>query len=81
MLDKGDFMNKVRAILTLLFFLSACADKAAELYDTAKFEELQNNPEHAVQLYKEIAEKYPDSPKAKDAAKRLEAITLAQEGP
>ena len=67
-------MKRIIVMLFLLFILTACADKAAELYDTAKFEELQNNKEHAVQLYREIVEKYPDLAEAKDAAKRLEEI-------
>ncbi len=72
-------MKKILALLFLFLFLVACSDKAAEMYDTAKFEELQNNPEHAVQLYKEIVEKYPDSPKAKEAAARLQELAAAEQ--
>ncbi len=71
-------MKKIVAIMILLLFLTACSDKAAEMYDLAKFEELQNNPEHAIQLYEKIVEKYPDSPKAKEAAERLDAIASSQ---
>ncbi len=71
-------MKKLVVILILTLFLISCSDKALELYDTAEFEELQNNPEHAVQLYKEIVEKYPDSPQAMKAAKRLDAIASEQ---
>ncbi len=51
--------------------LNCSGNKAAELYDTAQFEEKQNNKEHAIQLYKEIMEKYPDSPYAGNAAERI----------
>ncbi|MBZ0155669.1 MAG: hypothetical protein K8I29_05565 [Alphaproteobacteria bacterium] len=54
-----------------LLFSGCTGDKAAELYDTAKFEELQNNKEHAVQLYEEIVAKYPRSDYAKKAEERL----------
>lgn len=67
-------MKRSIAALFLFMFLMACSDKAAELYDTAQFEELQKNREHAVQLYKEIVEKYPDSAQAKESAKRLEEL-------
>ena len=41
------------------------------MYDTAKFEELQNNKEHARELYEEIVKKYPKSEYAKKAEERL----------
>jgi len=68
-----------RVILIFLIIaaiaLSGCAgEKAAELLDTAKFEELQNNKEHAVQLYEEIVKSYPDSEQAKIAKDRLSAL-------
>jgi Skp family chaperone for outer membrane proteins len=71
-------MKKILAILFLCLFLIACSDKAADMYELAEFEEIQNNPEHAVQLYEEIIEKYPDSPQAKEAAERLDAIASSQ---
>ncbi len=63
-------MKNICAVL-MLILLVACTSKAAELYDTAKFEELQNNRDHAIKLYEEIVEKYPDSSEAKDAGRRL----------
>ena len=58
--------------LLIVFSLHGCSgDRAAELYDTAAFEELQNNREHALKLYREIIEKYPDSPYAQKAAARI----------
>lgn len=63
----------VGVILTGL--LGGCSgDKSKELYDTAQFEEKQNNREHARQLYEEIVSKYPDSPLAGQAKERLKAL-------
>jgi TolA-binding protein len=67
--------------ITLLLFVSiltGCTSgekKAAELLDTARFEEKQGNLEHATQLYDEILNTYPSSPAAKDAAARIGELT------
>jgi hypothetical protein len=62
-------------LLLFAFVLPGCSgDKAAELYNTAGFEELQNNREHALKLYEEIVEKYPDSEYAQKAEERIEEI-------
>jgi hypothetical protein len=59
-------------VLIPAFILPGCSgNKAAELYDTAVFEELQNNREHSFRLYKEIIEKYPDSDYAGKAEERI----------
>lgn len=61
--------------LLLSFILPGCTgDKAAELYKTAGFEELQNNKEHALKLYQEIIKKYPDSEYAGKAEERISEI-------
>ena len=73
-------MKKVLVVMALLFGLAACSNQAAELYETAKFEELQNNKDHALKLYKEIIEKYPESMQAKEAAKRLAEIQASPAG-
>ena len=58
--------------IMLELFVSGCSGgKAAELYDTAQFEEKQNNKDHAAQLYEEILKKYPDSTYANKAEERL----------
>ncbi len=64
----------VVALLVSASLLSCSGNKAAEMYDTARFEEKQNNKEHAIQLYREIMNKYPDSPYAGEAAERLSNI-------
>ncbi len=61
--------------MVLLGLMGGCAaDKSQELFETAQFEEKQNNKEHARKLYQEIVDKYPDSPVAKQAEARLAAI-------
>jgi len=71
-------MKKLILILIIfLALLSGCSDsRPSELYETAKFEELQNNKEHAVQLYEEIVEKYPGSEYSKKAKDRLSQIKM-----
>jgi len=52
--------------------LSGCSgNRAEELFDTARLEELQNNDDHAKKLYQEIVAKYPDSEYARNARDRL----------
>lgn len=54
---------------------TACSGNAAqEIYDTAKLEELQNNPEHALILYQEIVDKYPSSPLAEKAREQIKVL-------
>lgn len=66
-------------LLTFALSISACSgNKAAEIYETAKFEELQNNREHAGELYEEIVKKYPGSEYAKKAEERLSAMKLKE---
>jgi outer membrane protein assembly factor BamD (BamD/ComL family) len=60
-----------------LLILSACANpegKSQELYETAQFEEQQNNIKHARQLYEEIAKEYPTTSYASKAQERLKAL-------
>jgi outer membrane protein assembly factor BamD (BamD/ComL family) len=61
---------------TLLAGCTSGTTKAAELLETAHFEEKQNNLEHASQLYREIVTTYPGSPSARDAAARLVELKL-----
>ena len=64
-------------VLAALLVVAACGGGAKELLDTAQFEELQRNTTHARELYQEIVRKYPDSPEAKTARERLEALGAA----
>lgn len=70
-------MKKFMLIVCLLsaFGLAGCTgNKAAELFETARFEEVQNNKEHAQKLYAEIIQKYPESEYAKKAKERLSEL-------
>ncbi|MCE5312646.1 MAG: outer membrane protein assembly factor BamD [Nitrospiraceae bacterium] len=70
-------MKKTMCVLLIAFACAAlfgCGDKAAEMFDTAKFEELQNNRQHAVELYEKIIKDYPDSSYAERAKARLAEI-------
>jgi outer membrane protein assembly factor BamD (BamD/ComL family) len=62
----------------LLLLLVGCGDKAKDLYDTAQLEEKQNNRPHATKLYRQIVEKYPDSPYANQAKARLTELEKAR---
>jgi protein involved in sex pheromone biosynthesis len=63
------------ALAATIMALAACsADNGKQQLETAQFEEKQNNREHAVKLYEEVVRKYPDSPHAKIARERLDAL-------
>ncbi len=81
MLHSAEMNRKSRKLLILFLIiictlpLLACSDnKAEELYETAQFEELQNNREHAKQLYEKIIKKHPESAYAKKAEIRLSEL-------
>jgi tellurite resistance protein len=71
-------MNKniVFAVLAMCVLIGCTSGntKAAELLETARFEEKQNNLEHAIKLYTEIVSAFPAAPVAKDAVARLEEL-------
>ncbi len=77
---QGGCMKKMLVMMLLLFLPIACSSKAAELAETARFEELQNNTEHAAKLYREIIDKYPNSSQAKEAAARLAGLEQQMPG-
>ncbi len=69
------FYALVAIVLTCSVFGCSSGDsKARELFDTAQFEEKQNNFDHAVTLYEELIKKFPESPVSKDAANRLKVL-------
>jgi len=63
------------AMVLMGLFAGCAGDKSKELFETAQFEEKQNNREHALKLYQEIVTKYPDSPLAKQAQERVAALS------
>ena len=63
---------KIIFFCSILFFVTACSGSGAkDLYETAQFEELQNNHKHALQLYEEIVRDYPGSEFAKKSGERI----------
>jgi hypothetical protein len=62
------------ASLLLVAVAMACGGGADELMETARFEEVQNNPAHARQLYEEVVRRHPGTPQARAAEERLRAL-------
>ena len=62
------------ALVCLAAFAACSGNSAEEIFKTAQFEELQNNKEHAEQLYNEIIDKHPDSEYAGRAKERISAL-------
>ena len=72
-------MRKTIVILVLLvtaLFGYGCSDKAQELYETAQFEEIQKNKPHAIKLYREIINEYPESEYVSQAREQLEKLEM-----
>lgn len=70
------------AILALLLASGAggCSrGGAGEMLETARLEEVQRNLPHARKLYREIIERYPESPEAAEAKQRLAALPESEE--
>ena len=71
-------MKRIVALMICALFLlplAGCSGKkASELFETAQFEEKQNNREHAKKLYEEIVAKHPQSEFAAKARERLAEI-------
>ena len=64
----------VMGLLCFALLLPGCSDRAEDLYETAQFEEVQNNKAHARKLYEEILRDHADSPVAAKARERLAAL-------
>lgn len=74
---RGDLMKRLVLIFcaTLAIAFAGCSgNNATELYETAQLEELQQNHEHAMSIYEEIIEKYPEGKHAENARARLSAL-------
>ena len=70
-------------ILACLFvialgLLGCTVDSAKEMFETAQFEEQQNNQAHAKQLYEAIIRDYPNSEYAKEASERLDQLSQSK---
>ncbi len=66
-------MRPARSLFIVLglLLLLGCSDKSKDLFETAVFEESQNNVPHAVELYEELVRLYPSSKEAELARVRL----------
>lgn len=76
---RGQIMKRIVLVLTILLAITSfgCSGSTPEdLFDTAKLEELQDNHEHARELYQQIIEKYPESEYAKQSKERLTKMKL-----
>lgn len=60
-------------LLLLLAILAACGEDPRQLFETAQFEEQQQNRAHAQELYEQIIRQHPESEYAGKARQRLEA--------
>jgi hypothetical protein len=67
----------ILVMVTGLSIAGCSGNDAKELFETAQLEELQNNHDHAIKLYREIIEKDPESEYAGKARKRLDALEKA----
>ena len=54
--------------------LSGCGEDPKALFDTAQFEEKQNNQAHARELYERVIQASPDSEWAQKAKERIQAL-------
>ncbi|MBM4264835.1 MAG: hypothetical protein FJ145_25850 [Deltaproteobacteria bacterium] len=64
-------MRRILLVALIVALLAGCGDKAKDLFETAQFEEKQFNKPHALKLYRQIVEQYPNSPYANPAKSRL----------
>jgi hypothetical protein len=69
--------TQLSALIVVASLVGCLRGGAAELMETAKFEELQQNVPHARELYQRIVTEYPDSAEAKVARERLAALPAA----
>ncbi len=56
-----------------------CGENPKQMFETAQFEELQNNHSHARELYEQIVQADPNSNLAKKAKERLAALQMKEQ--
>ena len=62
------------AVWVFVLGLSGCGEDPKQLFETAQFEEQQNNQAHARELYERIVQTHPESEWAKQAKGRIAAM-------
>ncbi|MEE9143471.1 MAG: hypothetical protein V3U06_01720 [Candidatus Binatia bacterium] len=71
-MQKTTFRSYIAISLCLFVFgVVGCSEDPHQLFETAQFEELQNNQSHARELYERIIQTSPDSKFAIKAKARL----------
>ena len=67
------------AAIFFALIVTACGDNTGkDVFETAQFEEKQNNVPHAKELYQEILTKYPHGEYARKAEARLQQLNAAK---
>ena len=74
MLGKGWIQWITLAVWVSVWGLSGCGEDPKQLFETAQFEEQQNNQAHARELYTRIVQTHSESEWAKQAKVRLEEM-------
>ena len=72
-----NFKGRMGFILCLLVLgVVGCGENPKQMFETAQFEEQQNNHSHARELYGRIIKADPNSNLAKKAKERLAALQM-----
>ncbi len=72
-----NFKGRMGFILCLLVLgVVGCGENPKQMFETAQFEEQQNNHSHARELYERIIRTDPNSNLAKKAKERLAALQM-----
>ncbi len=75
-----NFKGRMGFILCLLVLgVVGCGENPKQMFETAQFEELQNNHSHARELYGRIIQADPNSNLAKKAKERLAALQMKEQ--
>ncbi len=75
-----NFKGRMGFILCLLVLgVVGCGENPKQMFETAQFEELQNNHSHARELYGRIIKADPNSNLAKKAKERLAALQMKEQ--
>ena len=72
--DRGWKQWVVILLWVVVIGMSGCGEDPKQLFETAQFEEKQNNQAHARELYERVIQASPDSEWAKKATERMEAL-------
>ena len=75
-----NFKGRMGFILCLLVLgVVGCGENPKQMFETAQFEEQQNNHSHARELYGRIIKADPNSNLAKKAKERLAALQMKEQ--